>query len=516
LKVGILYNYVDHLERGLDQDKLSDNEILTTVKLVQEALAPEHVAIPVRTSVGLLHNLERESFDIVFNLCEGFQGKVQGEAYMAGYLELIGMPYTGSDPLTLSLGLDKGKVKDILRVNGIPTPRSQVFHNPSTPLDGTLRYPLIVKPLKEDASVGIDQSSVVTDEDLLRARVEYVLRNYKQPALVEEYIDGRELNVAIVGNPPEVQVLPISEIVFDLDERYYRIVDYSAKWLESTPQYEGTKGVCPAVLDKDTEELVKELALESYRLLGCRDYARVDFRLGEDGPTVLEVNPNPGLNGDSGFARSALAMGLSHRDLIISILGHAVRRVGMAPKPVQSPREHLTDKIRARAVRLDDIPNLMKWFNDPILAKFMSDPSKIYFEDSLIESFFVKVHNDTDLLIEDLVTSKPLGFLSIYDLDEVNNSAEISFLIGENEFRGVGLGKEISRLVAKICIEELNLNRVVASVTVENLRTIKVLEDVGFKKAGLLREYQVVDGRKFDEQIMELLSEDYHRFKVQK
>lgn len=516
MKVGILYNYVDHSERGLDQDKISDNEILTTVKLVQEALGPEHVAIPVRASVDFLHNLEEDSFDLIFNLCEGFLGKVNGEAYMAGYLELIGMPYTGSDPSTLSLCLDKGRVKDILRINGIPTPKSQVFDSLCTPLDGTLRYPLIVKPLQEDASVGIDQSSVVTDEFRLMARVEYILRTYKQPALVEEYIDGRELNVAIIGNLPHVEVLPISEIVFNLEEGDYRIVDYGAKWLESTPQFQGTKGVCPAELDRETEELVKNLALESCRLLGCRDYARVDFRLGEDGPTVLEVNPNPGLNDDSGFVRSALAKGLSYRDMIRFILDNAVSRAALTPKQVQIPREHFTDKILAREVRLDDIPRLVKWFNDPILAKFMSDPSKIYTEESLIESFFVKVHNDTDLLIEDKATRKPLGFLSIYDIDDVNHSAEISFLIGENEFRGVGLGKEVSRLVADICFEELNLNRVIASVTVENYPTIKVLEDVGFKKAGLLREYQVVEGRKLDERIMEILREDYHRMKVQK
>ncbi len=513
MKVGILYNYVDKVERGLDQDKVSDNEILTTVRLVQEALKAEHEVIPVRVSRKLLLELEKDSFDVVFNLCEGFLGKVQGEAYIAGYLELLDIPYTGSDPFTLSMCLDKGKVKDVLRVNGIPTPRSQVFEDPSQPLDQTLSYPLIVKPLREDASVGIDQSSVVTDEGRLMGRVEYILRTYKQPALVEEYIDGRELNVAIIGNPPNIEVLPISEIFFDLQEGKYRIVDYGAKWLEGTEEFKGTKGICPTDLDRETEERVKGLALKAYRLLGCRDYARVDFRVGKDGPMVLEVNPNPGLNSDSGFARSALAKGLTYQDLVRTILDHAMRRTALTLKQPLRPREYLTDKIKARAVRLEDIPLLMNWFNDQVISKFMYSPGTINSEESLIESFFVMVHSDIDLMLEDRVSGKTIGFLSIYDQDPVNNSAEISFLIGDNELRGKGLGKEIAKLTVNICFDELALNRVVASATVENVRSVKALEAVGFKRVGLLREYQIVDGKKYDEHLLEMLREDHLKLK---
>jgi RimJ/RimL family protein N-acetyltransferase len=123
------------------------------------------------------------------------------------------------------------------------------------------------------------------------------------------------------------------------------------------------------------------------------------------------------------------------------------------------------------------------------------------------------VHSDIDLMIEDRATGKPIGFLSIYDQDPVNNSAEISFLIGENELRGKGLGKEIAKLSVNICFDELSLNRVVASATVENVRSVKALEAVGFKRVGLLREYQIVEGKKYDEHLLEMLREDHLKLK---
>lgn len=511
MKVGILYNYVEQLERGVELDSISDNEVLGTVRLVQDALASEHEVIPIRASRRLLSVLDRDSFDVVFNLCEGFQGNVRGEAYMAGFLELLGIPYTGSDPLALAICLDKGRSKDILRMNGIPTPASQVFEHPHQPLDEYLTFPLIVKPLREDASVGIDQSSVVNDEARLRERLEHIINTYRQPALVEEYVDGRELNVAILGNIPEAEALPISEILFDLRDGRHRIVDYGAKWLESSPEFQGTKGVCPADLDPEVEETVLELALRSFKLLGCRDYARVDFRLGDDGPVVLEVNPNPGINIDSGFARSALALGLTYDEMIGRILESAVTRSKLVPMRRPIVRDYECEGIRARSVALCDVPNMVRWFNDACVSKFMQDSGTVHTEESLIESFFVKVHEDMDLIIEDGPTRRPIGFFSIYDIDTISESAEFSFLIGEEGFRGRGAGKAMANLAVKLCFQELGLNRVTASVTVENKACIKALEAAGFRRAGLLREFQVVGEERFDEVIFEMLREDLSR-----
>jgi len=508
LKVGILYNSVDVQDEGAETDLISDNEVLTTVGLVQEALGPEHESIPMRASRSLFSVLERGSLDIVFNLCEGFQGKALGEAYAAGFLEMLDIPYTGSDPSTLSLCLDKGRCKDVLCGHGIPTPAHVILHDADQALDRSITYPVIVKPLREDASIGIDQGSVVNDEEALRARAAHIIGRHRQPVIVEEYIDGRELNVALIGNLPRVEVLPISEIVFDLQEGRNRIVDYAAKWVPSSPEYQGTRGVCPAELDPDIKSRVQELALKAFQVMGCRDYARVDFRLGKDGPTVLEVNPNPGINSDSGFARSASAHGMTHREMYRMILDAAVQRCGLMPMAVREQHHHEMGGIIGRSVSLDDIPLLLRWFNDAEVSKYMQDPGSTQTQEHLIESFFIKVHDDLDLIIEDKCTNTPVGFFSIYGIDAVSESAELSFLIGDDRFRGRGIGKDMAKLAVHLCFHVLGLNRVSASVTVENKACIRALEVAGFKNVGRLRQFQVVDGKRLDELMMEMLRQD--------
>ena len=190
-----------------------------------------------------------------------------------------------------------------------------------------MSFPLIVKPANEDASVGIDDSSVVYSLPDLRKRVRFIHTEYDQPALAEEYIDGRELNVAILGNRPPL-ALPISEIDFSgLTDGMHKIVSYEAKWMHGTVAYEGTNGVCPAILPAQLEARLKETAVRAYTLIGCRDYARVDFRLTKDGvPYVLEVNPNPDISDDAGFARSARAQGYSFAEIVGKIVESALER----------------------------------------------------------------------------------------------------------------------------------------------------------------------------------------------
>jgi D-alanine-D-alanine ligase len=190
-----------------------------------------------------------------------------------------------------------------------------------------LEYPLIVKPAHEDGSVGISDASVVSSPVELRRRIRRVFEEFEQPALVEQYIEGRELNVAILGNKNPT-ILPISEIDFSgLSEGMPRIVSYEAKWMHGTVHYEGTKGVCPAQVTPQQEATLKETALRCVRLIGCRDYARVDFRMTPGGDIyVLEVNPNPDISDEAGFARSARAFGLSFPEVIGRIMDAAMER----------------------------------------------------------------------------------------------------------------------------------------------------------------------------------------------
>ncbi len=272
--------------------------------------------------------LKDEKPDLVFNLCESVGNESIHEMHAVGIYELMSIPYTGSDPLSLGTSLNKVRVKELLNYHGLPTPRFQLIKSPvRVSVDESLNFPLIVKPSREDASIGIETSSVVSSVNELRKRVKYVVEQFDQPALVEEYIDGRELNVAVMGNRKPV-AFPISEIdMTTLPKQYHRIVTYNAKWMKGTEEYEHTKGVCPALLPPPLEQKIKEMALQAYHVLGCRDYARVDFRLSKDHkPYILEVNPNPDISDDAGFARSGRAQGYSFDELIGKIVECALER----------------------------------------------------------------------------------------------------------------------------------------------------------------------------------------------
>jgi D-alanine-D-alanine ligase len=191
---------------------------------------------------------------------------------------------------------------------------------------------MIVKPSREDASIGIQNESVVSNEADLKRRIEYVLDEHKQPALVEEYIDGREINVSVVGNEPEIITFPISEIDFTgLPADYPKIISYNSKWMYKTVEFENTKAVCPAQnLSESEVRTIQETAKKVYRLLGAADYARVDMRLRDGIPYVLELNPNPDIASDvpedTGFTRSAKAHGWEYSFLIQQVITFALRR----------------------------------------------------------------------------------------------------------------------------------------------------------------------------------------------
>lgn len=276
----------------------------------------------------LIRCIEEKEPDLIFNLCESVGNESIHEMHVAGVYELLGIPYTGASAFVLGICLNKVRTKEILTYHKIVTPQFVLVRNISqlNSEEFALKYPLIVKPSREDASIGIENDSIVENPTQLRRRVRHILQTYDQPALVEEYIDGRELNVAIIGNKKPI-VLPISEIDFStLPPDYPKIVTYKAKWMQGTPEYAGTVGKCPAELPPETERRVKEIALKAYQVMGCRDYARIDMRLKNGIPYVLEVNPNPDLSDDAGFARAARAYGLSFEEAIGKIVESAFER----------------------------------------------------------------------------------------------------------------------------------------------------------------------------------------------
>ncbi|MCK9409682.1 MAG: ATP-grasp domain-containing protein [Bacteroidetes bacterium] len=267
--------------------------------------------------------------DVIFNMVESLGDDAIHEMHVAGIYELLGISYTGSGPLTLGMCLNKARTKEMLMFNGIPTANFKLVGDASTLSEQHLEmsFPIIVKPSAEDASVGIDNNSIVYNFPDLVKRTDFIVKKFREAAIIEEYIEGRELNVAIIGNNPPL-VLPISEIDFSgLPADYPKIVTYDAKWMDGTKEFEGTKGVCPAMLPLDVEHEVKDVALRAYKLMACRDYARVDIRLSKQmKPYVLEINPNPDLSDDAGYFRSVKTYGLSYAEAIGKIVGFAVDR----------------------------------------------------------------------------------------------------------------------------------------------------------------------------------------------
>jgi len=269
----------------------------------------------------LIADLKKKKPDIIFNFVELYKDNARLEMNVVGLLELMGIPYTGAPPMSLANCQNKVLAKAMLNAVGIKTPKALVIKKELKSYKLDLSYPLIIKPAFEDASVGIENESIVENSRQLKLRVLYVLNYFKQPALIEEYIDGRELNVAVLGdkNP---KVLPISEIDFSLmPDNLYNIVSYQAKWDPLHEAYHKTIPSCPAKLPKRIEKKAQDIALKAFHVMGCRDYARVDMRLNKSNELyVLEVNPNPDLTESAGFMRSAEAAGYSYENTMKMII----------------------------------------------------------------------------------------------------------------------------------------------------------------------------------------------------
>jgi D-alanine-D-alanine ligase len=269
--------------------------------------------------------------DCAFNLCESLVGDARLESAVPLVLELLGIPFTGSPPEALSFGLRKDRVKGRLEAAGIPTPAGRVLRAPDDACD--LPFPLIVKPVREDGSVGIWRTSVVHDPSGLSRAVEAVVTSFRQPCLVEQFVDGREFNVALLGHPTP-RVLPLSEIDFaGLPEGSPRIVSYDAKWTSGSVDDLGTMPVLHPSLPSPLAARVRRVAAEAFRAVGVRDYGRVDVRLGSNGvPYVVDVNPNCDLSRNAGLPRAAAAVGIDYGPLVGLLVRYALRRRRSGPQ----------------------------------------------------------------------------------------------------------------------------------------------------------------------------------------
>ena len=312
----------------------SEYGVLDEIRVIERAIREvghDPRLYAVVSAAALAEFLDRERPDVVFNCCESFRGVAALEMSVAALYDLFGVAYTGSPALTLGIALNKGLAKALFRANDIPTPRHVVMETVADLVHPHgLTYPLIVKPIAEDASIGIDARAVVHDHAATAQRVEFVWSEFKQPALAEEFIDGRELNVGLLADSKgEFHTLPVSEIPFDtLPPGTPAIVSYDAKWVTDSPVYKATTSKCPAVLEPALAERVRQMALSAARAVGLRDYGRIDMRLrrGDQALFVLEANPNPDLFDEAGFMRAAMASGRTVAATVQQILSRAVER----------------------------------------------------------------------------------------------------------------------------------------------------------------------------------------------
>lgn len=297
--------------------------------------------------------------DLAFNIAEGVRGAGHRESQVPAILESLKVPYTGSGSVTLALALDKAKTKQILASEGIATPPWQLFPSPSSPLNPRLEFPLIVKPNREGSSKGIWKESVVGDVMALRRMVKRVFDEYRQEVLVEEFIEGTELTVGVLGN----EALPVLEVDFGPCRSSG---EYFYSWRMKEYQGDAAQGLnpqlhCPARLDEASALRVQAVALKAHRAIGCGDLSRTDIRLRSDGtPFILEVNPLPGLSPlDSNFPLMTKAAGLSHDELICRIVELAMVRHKNAALPNFRDELHrVSADEAAKKVRLAVSPSL--------------------------------------------------------------------------------------------------------------------------------------------------------------
>jgi len=291
-------------------------------------------AVNVREDLQRLERLlRRNPPDVVFNLVEFFHDSAELEAAVAGLFELYRVPYTGSPPFALALCQKKGLAKQVMLANGVPTPKFRALTEPRIPRRHGLHYPLIVKPAREDASAGVDKDAVVQDYAELQQRLAHAFAEFAPPILVEEFIAGRELHVSVFGNDPP-QVLPAIEFDFsELPEDYPAIISYEAKWDPLHEIYHRVHTICPAKVSQRAWKRIEAVALNAYRVCGCRDYARLDIRLVGTHPYVLEVNPNPDLTEGVSFMESAEHAGFTFSRALRRFVEMALARAPAPPIP---------------------------------------------------------------------------------------------------------------------------------------------------------------------------------------
>lgn len=350
-RVALLANLKKNAPRfeGMSADQWDDLDSESTVNALVDAIrSGGHECDFLEGDATLMTSVLRYRPDICFNICEGHFGDAR-EAQVPAILEMLRIPYTGSKVLTLALALDKPMTKRVLTYHDLPTPEFQSFERPDDPLSDDMKFPMFVKPSREGTGMGVSAKSIVRNEDELREQVSYTIEKYKQSALVEHYIEGREVTVGLVGNliGPASRRMPVDEGAPQIEAglRFLPPMEVDLKPFENSDTVYSNRlkvdladqlnYLCPAPLEPDMVADLNWYTAAVFRVTGALDVSRVDFRLDANDnwkPYILEINPLPGLSpGVSDLVIEAAAEGVEHAELVNMILDTALRRYGMIP-----------------------------------------------------------------------------------------------------------------------------------------------------------------------------------------
>ena len=302
-----------------------------TINALKVAIEVFHHVTLIEADNSAFEKFKQNKPDIVFNIAEGFDN-LSRESQIPAMLDMLNIPYTGSDALTLGICLDKARTKEILSYYKVPNAKFLLVDK-YTPLSNhSIEFPSIVKPVSEGSSKGIFNSSLVKNYDELNAEIKRVVDEYNQPAIIEEFLPGKEFTVAIIGNGDNTEVFPIVEIKYEnFPDNVEHLYSYEAKWILDTKDNVFDVFECPAAIDNDLEKQIKDAALRTYKVLRCKDWSRIDIRLDKNGtPNVIEINPLPGImpdpNENSSFPKAARAAGINYNEMIQRVLFEACRR----------------------------------------------------------------------------------------------------------------------------------------------------------------------------------------------
>ncbi|BCR05725.1 hypothetical protein DESUT3_27940 [Desulfuromonas versatilis] len=326
-------------------DLYAEWDDIHTIKAVESALASRHQVSLVNADLDAFATFRDLRPDLVFNIAEGLLGNSR-EAQIPAMLDMLGIPYTGSDPVTLGMCLDKRRAKEILAYYRIPTPRFAVVGSLAE-IPARLRYPLMVKPTLEGSSKGVTDKALVADRRALVRQVEWVLDTYRQPAIVEEFLPGREFTVAMLGNGESLRALPTVEInLHTLPEGVNPIYSYEAKWIWDQEENPLEIFTCPAKLEPLLQKQIEDICKRAFNALGCRDWTRIDVRLDATGrPNIIELNPLPGIlprpEQNSCFPKAARAAGLSYDQMILAVADAACERHNLRQGGIDERRRML-------------------------------------------------------------------------------------------------------------------------------------------------------------------------------